>query len=85
MILLIIVTIRQLHKYCVYFYCFLLQMVDADVFLTNPSTLSELVSKDLPIAAPMLVSDGLYSNFWLESWSHLCMPQHVCCSTKVLF
>ncbi|KAH9642350.1 hypothetical protein HF086_004882 [Spodoptera exigua] len=39
-------------------------MIDADVFLTNPSTLSELVSKDLPITAPMLVSDGLYSNFW---------------------
>uniref|UniRef100_A0A2A4JRR4 Glycosyl transferase family 25 domain-containing protein n=1 Tax=Heliothis virescens TaxID=7102 RepID=A0A2A4JRR4_HELVI len=39
-------------------------MIDADVFLTNPSTLKELVGKDLPIAAPMLVSDGLYSNFW---------------------
>ncbi|XP_022832979.1 glycosyltransferase 25 family member [Spodoptera litura] len=39
-------------------------MIDADVFLTNPSTLSVLVSKDLPITAPMLVSDGLYSNFW---------------------
>ncbi|KAJ8736928.1 hypothetical protein PYW07_000199 [Mythimna separata] len=41
-----------------------LLMIDADVFLTNPSTLKELVSKGLPIAAPMLVSDGLYSNFW---------------------
>ncbi|XP_075991068.1 glycosyltransferase 25 family member [Anticarsia gemmatalis] len=39
-------------------------MVDADVFLTNPSTLKILVQKELDVAAPMLVSDGLYSNFW---------------------
>uniref|UniRef100_A0A8D8E144 Glycosyltransferase 25 family member n=1 Tax=Culex pipiens TaxID=7175 RepID=A0A8D8E144_CULPI len=38
--------------------------LDADVFLTNPKTLTKLVSLSLPIVAPMLLSDGLYSNFW---------------------
>ncbi|XP_065085939.1 glycosyltransferase 25 family member [Ochlerotatus camptorhynchus] len=38
--------------------------LDADVLLTNPQTLSKLVSLNLPIVAPMLLSDGLYSNFW---------------------
>jgi collagen beta-1,O-galactosyltransferase len=28
------------------------------------NTLSELVTKDLPVSAPLLRSDGLYSNFW---------------------
>lgn len=41
-----------------------LLMIDADVFLTDPSTLKTLVSKNLPIVAPMLLSDGFYSNFW---------------------
>ncbi|XP_026742852.1 glycosyltransferase 25 family member [Trichoplusia ni] len=41
-----------------------LLMIDADVFLTNPATLKVLVSKELEIVAPMLISDGLYSNFW---------------------
>ncbi|XP_076679552.1 glycosyltransferase 25 family member [Andrena cerasifolii] len=39
-------------------------MLDADVFLTNPSTLDELVSKNRTVVAPLLKSDGLYSNFW---------------------
>lgn len=39
-------------------------MLDADVFLTNPDTLDELVSKNRTVVAPMLKSDGLYSNFW---------------------
>ncbi|XP_022902450.2 glycosyltransferase 25 family member [Onthophagus taurus] len=38
--------------------------IDCDVFLTNPDTLLYLVSKNLQIVAPMLRSDGLYSNFW---------------------
>lgn len=38
--------------------------LDADVFLTNPDTLLYLISKNLPIVAPMLLSEGLYSNFW---------------------
>lgn len=44
-----------------------LQMVDADVFLTNKDTLKDLVKKQLPVVAPMLISDGIYSNFWLDS------------------
>lgn len=39
-------------------------MLDADVLLTEPLTLKYLVNKDLHITAPMLVSDGAYSNFW---------------------
>ncbi|KAL0851686.1 hypothetical protein ABMA28_000019 [Loxostege sticticalis] len=39
-------------------------MVDADVFLTNKDTLKDLVKKQLPVVAPMLISDGIYSNFW---------------------
>lgn len=39
-------------------------MIDADAFITNPSTLKSLIQKDLDIVAPMLISDGLYSNFW---------------------
>uniref|UniRef100_A0A182WR15 Glycosyl transferase family 25 domain-containing protein n=1 Tax=Anopheles minimus TaxID=112268 RepID=A0A182WR15_9DIPT len=38
--------------------------LDADVFLTNSNTLRYLIDRKLPIVAPMLVSDGLYSNFW---------------------
>ncbi|XP_076622754.1 glycosyltransferase 25 family member [Colletes latitarsis] len=39
-------------------------MLDADIFLTNPNTLDELISKNLTVVAPLLKSDGLYSNFW---------------------
>lgn len=42
----------------------LLQFLDADVFLTRTTTLWDLIQFDVPIVAPMLVSDGLYSNFW---------------------
>jgi collagen beta-1,O-galactosyltransferase len=41
-----------------------LQFIDADVFLTSSSALSDLINAKLPIVAPMLVSEGLYSNFW---------------------
>jgi collagen beta-1,O-galactosyltransferase len=40
------------------------QFVDADVFLTSSNAISSLVGLNLPIVAPMLSSDGLYSNFW---------------------
>jgi len=39
-------------------------LLDADVFLTNPKTLEELVSKEMLVVAPMLPSIGLYSNYW---------------------
>ncbi|XP_059055397.1 glycosyltransferase 25 family member [Achroia grisella] len=39
-------------------------MVDADVFLTEKLTLKILVNKNVTVASPMLLSDGLYSNFW---------------------
>ncbi|KRG03548.1 glycosyltransferase 25 family member [Drosophila mojavensis] len=38
--------------------------LDADVLLTEPKTLRELTALRLPIVAPMLLSDSLYSNFW---------------------
>ncbi|XP_055855692.1 glycosyltransferase 25 family member [Episyrphus balteatus] len=39
-------------------------LLDADALLTHPETLTHLVSLHLPIVAPMLMSGGLYSNFW---------------------
>ncbi|XP_044269786.1 glycosyltransferase 25 family member [Tribolium madens] len=38
--------------------------IDCDVFLTNPKTLDILIAKNYTVVAPMLKSDGLYSNFW---------------------
>ncbi|XP_046681820.1 glycosyltransferase 25 family member [Homalodisca vitripennis] len=38
--------------------------LDSDVFVTNPRTLHQLISKNHVVTAPMLRSDGLYSNFW---------------------
>ncbi|XP_066250477.1 glycosyltransferase 25 family member [Euwallacea similis] len=38
--------------------------LDADVLLTNPNTLNHLIAKNLTIVAPMLESEGIYSNFW---------------------
>ncbi|XP_018577272.1 glycosyltransferase 25 family member [Anoplophora glabripennis] len=38
--------------------------IDCDVFLINRETLNYLVSKNFTVVAPMLRSDGLYSNFW---------------------
>lgn len=40
------------------------QFLDADVFLTNPATLRDLIALNELIVSPMLISDGLYSNFW---------------------
>lgn len=40
------------------------QFLDADVLITRPTTLRELIEFNVPIIAPMLVSEGLYSNFW---------------------
>ncbi|XP_011701587.1 PREDICTED: glycosyltransferase 25 family member isoform X2 [Wasmannia auropunctata] len=39
-------------------------MLDADVFLTNPSTIRDLTRKGHTVVAPLLKSDGMYSNFW---------------------
>jgi collagen beta-1,O-galactosyltransferase len=39
-------------------------MLDADIFLTNPNTLNLLISKNETVVAPLLKSDGMYSNFW---------------------
>ncbi|CAH2104064.1 unnamed protein product [Euphydryas editha] len=41
-------------------------MLDADAFLTEPDTLKVLVRRRYAVAAPMLVSDDTYSNFWLS-------------------
>lgn len=41
-----------------------MQFVDADAFLTEKQSLKILIEKKLPIVSPMLLSDGLYSNFW---------------------
>ncbi|XP_063708148.1 glycosyltransferase 25 family member [Culicoides brevitarsis] len=38
--------------------------LDADVILTEPSTLRYLTSLKLPIVGPLLQSESLYSNFW---------------------
>ncbi|KAI9587920.1 glycosyltransferase 25 family member [Glossina fuscipes] len=38
--------------------------LDADVLLTSPATLRNLVNLKLPLVAPMLLSESLYSNFW---------------------
>ncbi|XP_055383197.1 glycosyltransferase 25 family member-like [Condylostylus longicornis] len=40
--------------------------LDADVFLTNPLTLKQLVHFNLPVVSPMLKSESQYSNFWCE-------------------
>ncbi|XP_029173032.1 glycosyltransferase 25 family member isoform X2 [Nylanderia fulva] len=39
-------------------------MLDADVFLTNSSTIHSLILKGQTVVAPLLRSDGMYSNFW---------------------
>ncbi|XP_045784929.1 glycosyltransferase 25 family member [Maniola jurtina] len=39
-------------------------MLDADVFLTEQDTLRILVEQRLAVVAPMLQSEGTYSNFW---------------------
>lgn len=66
----------QVFYYCVLFTIFvcklkysmssisLFQTIDADVILTNRDTLTYLISKNKTIVAPLLKSEGLYSNFW---------------------
>jgi len=39
-------------------------MLDADVFLTNPNAIRNLICKEYTVVAPLLRSDGMYSNFW---------------------
>ena len=49
---------RQMWADWIWFY-------DIDTFITNPQTLSEMVTKsNLTVVAPMLTSVGLYANFW---------------------
>lgn len=50
-------TARQLWADYVWF-------MDSDVFITEPGALKELIAKDKVVVAPMLASDGMYSNFW---------------------
>lgn len=55
----------------------MLQFIDADVFLTSSSALDTLIGLKRAVVAPMLASDGLYSNFWYElvmipDWRILC-------------
>lgn len=38
--------------------------MDSDVFIIDPNALRELIDKDKVVVAPMLASDGMYSNFW---------------------
>lgn len=38
--------------------------LDCDAFMINKLTLRNLIQKNYPVVAPMLKSDGLYSNFW---------------------
>lgn len=40
------------------------KFLDCDVLLSHEDTLMELVELNLPVVAPMLLSDALYSNFW---------------------
>lgn len=42
----------------------LFQLLDADVFLTHPNTLQQLIRENVTVVSPMLQSDGLYSNYW---------------------
>jgi len=41
-----------------------MQFLDADAFILNDQTLRALVMKKERIVAPLLLSGGLYSNFW---------------------
>lgn len=55
----------------------LLQYADTDNILTNPDTLSLLIAENKSVIAPMLDSQGAYSNYWCgitpqvsESWKN---------------
>ncbi|XP_065200930.1 glycosyltransferase 25 family member [Planococcus citri] len=39
-------------------------LLDCDSFITNPSTLKNLIGHGKTIVAPMLSTDSMYSNFW---------------------
>lgn len=41
------------------------QLLDADAFLTHPESLQLLIRQNVTVVAPMLQSDGLYSNYWV--------------------
>ena len=45
-------------------FIFYLQLLDSDILITNPQSLRLLISKGYTVSAPMMESDGLYSNFW---------------------
>lgn len=40
------------------------QYADTDNILTNPDTLNLLIAENKSVIAPMLHSQGAYSNFW---------------------
>lgn len=64
--LVVTVILRKILIYNYFFKeaLFFFQMSDCDVFLTNPNTLINLIEQNHVVAAPVLKSDGLYSNFW---------------------
>ena len=39
-------------------------MLDCDIIISNPTTLTYLMSKDVTVIAPMLNTESTYSNFW---------------------
>ncbi|KAL0280133.1 UNVERIFIED_CONTAM: hypothetical protein PYX00_001518 [Menopon gallinae] len=41
-----------------------IMFLDCDIFLTYKHTLEYLVSQEYPVVAPMLKSNGMFSNFW---------------------
>lgn len=59
-----ILSVCTYYLLYIFFFYILIQFLDADVLLTHADTLTHLTSLRLPIAAPMLLSEGLYSNFW---------------------
>lgn len=62
----VFVSMQFVHRHATFLHhsFHMLQFIDADVFLTLSTSLSLLVSLNRAIVAPMLASDGLYSNFW---------------------
>lgn len=43
---------------------FMFQYADTDNILTNPDTLNLLIAENKSVIAPMLDSQGGYSNYW---------------------
>lgn len=58
---------KCLSVFC-FFFCNEFQAIDSDVLLTNPNVLKYLISKNHTVVAPMLTSEGMYSNFW-HGWT----------------